>query len=76
MLTDTQRKHIHDLALEARTLLTREVREQLEGVFGCYANGRLDPVEKLPQVQANTELTAVYAQLARYLEAESSARYR
>jgi len=73
MLTDTQRKLIHDLALEARTLLTREVREQLEGVFGCYADGRLDPVEKLPQVQANAETAAVYAQLARYLADERRA---
>jgi len=73
MLTDTQRKLIHDLALEARTLLTREVREQLEGVFGCYADGRLDPVEKLPQVQANVETAAIYALLARYLADERRA---
>ena len=73
MLTDTQRKQIHDLALEARALLTREAREQLEGVYGCYADGRLEPAEKLPQVRASAETAAVHTQLARYLANERRA---
>lgn len=73
ILSDLQRKLIHDLALEARALLTREAREQLEGVYGCYADGRLDPAEKLPQVQASAETAAVHAQLARYLAHEHHA---
>lgn len=73
MLTDIQRKQIHDLALEARALLTREAREQLEGVYGCYADGRLDPAEKLPQVQEDAEAAAIYAQLTRYLADERRA---
>jgi len=45
-LTDSQRRAIHDLALSARDLLTREVRELLEGTYGLYSDGRLDPPEK------------------------------
>lgn len=42
-LTDDQRSLIHDLALSARDLLTRDARELLEGTYGLYADGRLDP---------------------------------
>lgn len=72
-LSDTQRKLIHDLALAARALLTREAREQLEGVYGCYVDGRLDPAEKLPQVRDDAEAATIYAQLARYLADERRA---
>ncbi len=73
MLTDIQRKQIHDLALAARALLTREAREQLEGVYGCYADGRLDPAETLPQVRDDPEAAAIHARLARYLADERRA---
>ncbi|HEY73998.1 MAG TPA: N-6 DNA methylase, partial [Thermoflexia bacterium] len=72
-LSDKQRKSIHDLALSARELLTREARELLEGVYGLYADGRLDPPEKLPQVQADPETGETYRRLARFLEDEASA---
>ena len=54
-LTDDQRHDIHDLALDARELLAREARELLEGAYGLYTDGRLDPPEKLPQVAADLE---------------------
>jgi hypothetical protein len=72
-LTDEQRKLIHDLALDARSLLTREARELLEGTYGLYADGRLDPPEKLPQVQADPETGETYRRLAQFLEDEEAA---
>ncbi|MBC7250989.1 MAG: BREX-1 system adenine-specific DNA-methyltransferase PglX [Anaerolineae bacterium] len=72
-LTDEQRKLIHDLALAARELLTREARELLEGVYGLYADGRLDPPEKLPQVQADPETAETYRRLAQFLDDEERA---
>ena len=72
-LSDAQRRLIHDLALDARSLLTREARELLEGTYGLYADGRLDPPEKLPQVQADPETGETYRRLAQFLEDEASA---
>lgn len=72
-LTDSQRRVIHDLALEARELLTREARELLEGTYGLYPDGRLDPPEKLPQVQADPETGETYCRLAQFLEDEERA---
>ena len=72
-LTDAQRKAIHDLALAARELLTREARELLEGTYGLYPDGRIDPPEKLPQVQANPETAETYHRLAQFLDDEERA---
>ena len=72
-LSDQQRRAIHDLALSARDLLTREARELLEGTFGLYAEGRLDPPEKLPQVQADPETGETYRRLAQFLADEEDA---
>src|SRR5690606_3831352 len=72
-LSDQQRKLIHDLALSARTLLTGEARELLEVVYGLYASGRLDPPEKLPQVQADPEAAQTYRRLKQFIADEVSA---
>jgi len=72
-LTDNQRKAIHDLALAARDLLTREARELLEGTYGLYADGRLDPPEKLPQVRDDPETGETYRRLAQFLADEEDA---
>lgn len=72
-LTDNQRRAIHDLALSARDLLTGEARELLEGTYGLYPDGRLDPSEKLPQVQADPETGETYRRLAQFLEDEERA---
>lgn len=72
-LTDSQRKAIHDLALEARELLTREAWELLEGTYGLYPDGRLDPPEKLPQVGTDPETTETYRRLGQFLEDEQRA---
>jgi len=72
-LTDNQRKLIHDLALEARELLTREAQELLEGTYGLYPDGRLEPPEKLPQVQADPETAETYRRLVQFLDDEEHA---
>lgn len=72
-LTDSQRRAIHDLALNTRELLTREARELLEGTYGLYPNGRLDPPEKLPQVQADAETGETYRRLGQFLDDEARA---
>ncbi len=72
-LTDRERKAIHDLALAARELLTREARELLEGTYGLYPDGRVEPPEKLPQVQADPETAETYHRLAQYLADEMDA---
>ena len=72
-LTDNQRKAIHDLALEARALLTREARELLEGTYGLYADGRLDPADKLPLVGSDPDIGETYRRLSQFLEDEERA---
>ncbi len=72
-LSDPQRRLIHDLALDGRDLLTREARELLEGVYGLYADGRLDPPERLPQIRSDPEMTATYQRLAHFLDDEARA---
>ncbi len=67
-LTDAQRKQVHDFALAARALLMQETREQLEGVYGCYADGHVEPPAKLPQVRADPETRETYDRLVRYLD--------
>lgn len=73
MLTDAQRKLIHDLALDARVLLTREARELLEGVYGLTGDGRLARADKLPQVQDDPETAETYRRLAQFLDDEARA---
>jgi hypothetical protein len=69
-LSDSQRRLIHDLALDARELLTREARELLEGTYGLYPDGRLDPPAQLPQVQSDPEAGETYRRLAQFLDDE------
>lgn len=73
MLTDDQRRLIHDLALDAREMLVREARDLLEGVYGLYADGRLDAPEHLPQVAADPEAAETYHRLARFVDDEARA---
>jgi len=68
-----QRKRIHDLALRARELLTREARELLEGAYGLYADGHIDPPDRLPQVQADAETAETYRRLSAFLADEARA---
>lgn len=69
-MDDGQRRAIHDLALGARALLTREARDLLEGAYGLYPDGRMDPPEKLPQVRADPETAETYRRLKQFLADE------
>lgn len=73
MLTDAQRKQIHDFALTARAKLAQEAKELLEGVYGLYPDGKMDPPEKLPQVQRDAETRDLYHRLKRFLADEMQA---
>lgn len=72
-LTDRQRKLIYALALGARELLTREARELLEGTYGLYRDGKMDPPEKLPEVQTDSEAEETYNRLKIFIEDEVAA---
>lgn len=72
-LSDRQRRAIHDLALKARTLLMTEAQEHLEGVYGLYEDGRIEPPHKLPQVQADPEKEETYGRLVQFLDDEAQA---
>ena len=72
-LSDLERKAIHDLALEARDLLTQDARELLEGMYGLYADGRLETAERLPQVQADPDAAETYRRLGQFLDDEARA---
>ena len=74
MLTDAQRKAIHDLALNARELLTRDAEENvLQRVYGLHPDGQLEPVTRLPQVQTDAETAETYRRLAQFLDDEQRA---
>lgn len=72
-LNDSQRKAIHDLALNAREMLIQDAREHLEGTYGLQADGMLEVVSRLPQVQDNPETTETYHRLHAFLEDETRA---
>ncbi len=70
-LSDRQRRAIHDLALKARTLLMTEAREHLEGVYGLYEDGHIEPPDRLPQVQKDSEKQETYRRLVQSLDDEA-----
>lgn len=72
-LSEDQRRDVYDLALKARDLLTREALELLEGTYGLCHDGRLDPLEKLPQVQADPQSQETYQRLVQLLDEEVGA---
>ena len=53
--------------------MAREARELLEGTYGLYTDGRLDPPAKLPQVAADPEAAETYRRLARFVDDEARA---
>jgi hypothetical protein len=72
-LSDTDRRAIHDFALDARDLLTTETRDLLEGVYGLQADGRLLPLSKLPNLANDLEGQETHARLGCFLEDEVKA---
>lgn len=72
-LSDTDRKAIHDFALEARDRLVTETRDLLEGVYGLTANGALAPLSKLPNLINDPEGKETYRRLNQFLSDEVKA---
>jgi len=64
---------LHDLVLRARTLLTREARDLLEGVYGLRADGILAPADMLPAVGSLDEARVTRARLESHLADEAAA---
>lgn len=72
-LSDKDRASIHDFALTARKLLITEVRDLLEGVYGLKADGRLAPLDHLPNLSGDPEGQETYRWLGTHLEDEVKA---
>jgi N-6 DNA Methylase len=64
---------VHDLTLDARSLLTNEVRQLLEGVYGLDLNGRFAPTDHLLAVQTIPEVAETRQRLERHLADEVAA---
>jgi N-6 DNA Methylase len=64
---------VHDLTLEARSLLTGEVRQLLEGVYGLHLNGSFAPTDQLLAMQTVPEVAETRGRLERHLADEVAA---
>ncbi|MEI8166206.1 MAG: BREX-1 system adenine-specific DNA-methyltransferase PglX, partial [Chloroflexales bacterium] len=72
-MDDTLRAQLHDLALNARRLLTEETRSVISAVYGLSSDGRFEPLTKLPAVQALTEAAETRRRLERFIRDEAAA---
>ncbi len=72
-LSDSDRKAIHDLALDARELLVNEIRDLLEGVYGLTANGSLWSLSRLPNLTGDPEGQETHKRLGHFLDDEVKA---
>jgi len=64
------RTAIHDMTLQARSLLTGEIRELLEGVYGLYTDGHFERSSLLPAVQEIEEVRQTREALEKFLADE------
>jgi hypothetical protein len=71
-LTAEVREAIHTLALRGREILSREAGDLLEGVYGLYDNGAIEPPENLPAL-INPEIRRVYERIRRFIADENQA---
>lgn len=67
------RNSLHDLTLEARSLLTAEARSLLEGFYGVAPDGKLEEPGGLPAVQELPEARETRARLEQYLADQAEA---
>src|SRR5258706_8209543 len=67
------RSRVHDLALDARHLLTTEAGELLEGVYGLHGDGHFEPEDRLPALQQLPDAAETRARLERLLADENTA---
>ena len=64
---------IHEMTLEARHLLIAEIREQLEGIYGLSVDGRFEPIDRLPVVQAMNAVRQTRERLEKFFSDEAAA---
>ncbi|NCC36013.1 MAG: SAM-dependent methyltransferase, partial [Chloroflexia bacterium] len=72
-MDDVLRSKLHDLALDARRLLTDETRSVLTAIYGLSPEGRFEPVARLPAVQSMLEVEKTRKRLERYIRDEAAA---
>ncbi len=72
-LSDSDRKAIHDFALDARDLLVAETRDLLEGAYGLRADGSLSPLSRLPNLANDPEGQETHRRLGHFLDDEVKA---
>ncbi|MEO8285046.1 MAG: BREX-1 system adenine-specific DNA-methyltransferase PglX [Chloroflexota bacterium] len=72
-MDSSTRAKLHDLTLQARTLLTTEASELLEGVYGMSRTGALGMGENLPAIQNLPEARHTFERLRKYLSDEYAA---
>ncbi len=75
-MDSSTRARLHDLTLKARRLLTSEVRQTLEGIYGLGPDGRFEPAEGLPAVRELEEVRATREKLDSFLADEAEAGLR
>ena len=75
---------VHDLVLGtsrrqgpwrqgARAILTEEARDLLQGTYGVHENGRIEPLDRLPNLANDTEARETYQRLTAHLTSEQEA---
>ncbi|MBP1468383.1 BREX-1 system adenine-specific DNA-methyltransferase PglX, partial [Candidatus Chloroploca sp. M-50] len=72
-MDDVLRSKLHDLALDARRLLTDETRSMLTAVYGLSPEGRFEPVARLPAVQSMLEVAETRRRLELFIRDEAAA---
>ena len=78
------RGQVHDLVLGtsrrgepwkrgARAILIDEARDLLQGTYGVHENGRVEPLDRLPNLAEDAEARETYRRLTAHLSSEQEA---
>src|SRR5450759_674531 len=73
-MNEALQSKLHDLTLRARTLLTQETLELLQGVYGLRPNGTFEPITNLPAVLGIAEARETRTRLEHHVRDEVAAR--
>ena len=64
---------IHNTTLQARELLTGEIKDMLQGIYGLDSKGEFEDIKRLPAVQSLPEIRATRTRLEKFLNDEEQA---
>jgi len=67
------RSAIHDMTLKARELLTGEIKDMLQSIYGLDSKGKFEDTKRLPAVQSLPEVRATRTRLEKFLNDEEQA---